>query len=140
MSRNHGKNTVIIIDGTALTRNIKNSTAEDSLDLEDVTCYGTNRKEYDVSLGDGKITMDGNYATGTTGPKAILQGIRRDQESGAKTTVTLIRRPEGTGSGKPQESYDVWVGKYVETSPAAGYVTFSCELQPTGDPVYSTQA
>lgn len=134
MSRNHGKNTVIIIDGDTLTTRIKNSGLDQTTDTEDVTCYGVDDKEYDVSLRDGKFKMDGVYDTATTGPKKVLERI-----IDAKEAVTLIRRIEGTGSGKPQESFSVIVENYSETAPSSGYVMWSADMQKTGPITRTTQ-
>lgn len=132
MSRSHGKKTIFTVDGNDLSRHTKNSGWESTLDAEDTTCYGVDDHEYDISLGDGKFTADGVYDTASTGPRTVLQGIQDDQKSGAKGLVTVVRRIEGTGSGKPQETFSAIVTKYGETSASTGYVMWSAEFQKSG--------
>ena len=56
------------------------------------------------------------------------------------TVVTLIRRPEGTGSGLPQESLSVLVKTYTETNPVADMITWSCAMTKSDAITRTTQA
>jgi hypothetical protein len=70
--------------------------------------------------------MEGIYDNSAgAGPRAIVPPL-------VGSTVELIRRPEGTGSGKPQDRVDVLVLNYVETSPVADMVSWSCSMQMSG--------
>ncbi|MES2211415.1 MAG: hypothetical protein V4515_14725 [Chloroflexota bacterium] len=130
----HGKDTYLSLDGNDLSPFSNTSSWEDSSDKHDVTCYGANRKAFAYGLGDGKLSFGGVYDNTAAGPKAVIEAIKDAREN-----VTLIRRPEGTGSGRPQESVDVLVEKYSESSPVADMVTWSCDLQPSGDITRTTQ-
>lgn len=130
----HGKDTFISLDGNDLSDFTNTSSWEDSSDTHDVTCYGANRKAYSYGLGDGKVSIGGVYDNTASGPKAIIEAIKD-----AGDLVVLIRRPEGTGSGKPQESVNVVVEKYSESNPVADMITWSCDLQPSGDVTRTTQ-
>lgn len=134
MSFVHAKNTFISIDGNNLSTFTNTSSWEDSSAKHDVTCYGANRMAYAYGLGDGKQTIGGVYDNTAAGPKAVLEAIKDAGE-----LVTLIRRPEGTGSGRPQESVSVLVEKYTESSPVADMVTWSADLQMSGDITRTTQ-
>lgn len=134
MSFVHGKDTYISLDGDDLSAYTNTSSWEDNSDKHDVTTYGAERKAYAYGLGDGKLSFGGIYDNTAAGPKAIIEGVKD-----AKALVTLIRRPEGTGSGLPQESVSVLVEKYSESSPVADMVTWSCDLQMSGDITRTTQ-
>jgi hypothetical protein len=71
--------------------------------------------------------------TASTGPRAVIEPL-------VGTKVPAVRRPEGTGSGKPQDTVDVVVTSYVETSPVADMVTWSVELQGSDAVASTTQS
>ncbi len=139
MSFVHGRDTFISLDGDDLSPYTNTSSWEDTSDKHDVTCYGANRKAYNPGLGDGKLSFGGVYDNTAAGPKAIIEAIKAGHDAGTITSVTLIRRPEGTGSGRPQESVAVMVEKYTESNPVADMVTWSCDLQMSGDITRTTQ-
>jgi len=126
----HGKGTFISLNAVNLSTFTDASELERNADKHDVTTYGKDDHVYQGGLGDGKASMSGTYDNGVAGPRATIEPL-------VGTVVTLIRRPEGTGSGKPQDSVSVLVEKYVETNPVAGMVAWSAELQPS-DAVNST--
>lgn len=126
----HGKNTYISLNAADLSAFTRESSFERGSDSHDVTCYGKNDHVFVGGLGNNKASMGGIYDNGVTGPRDIIEPL-------VGTVVTLIRRPEGTGSGLPQDSVSVLVEKYVETSPVADMVTWSCEMQ-CSDAVTST--
>lgn len=134
MSFVHGKDTFLSLDGNDLSPYTNTSSWEDSSDKHDVTMYGAARKAYRYGLGDGKLSFGGAYDSTAGGPKAVIEAIKD-----AGDLVPLIRRPEGTGAGLPQESVEVLVEKYVETAPVADMVTWSCDLQMSGDITRTTQ-
>lgn len=134
LQKTHSTNVVIILDGNDLSEYLEDSTWDDTNEKQMVTTYGNRRNVYDYGLGDGKLTISGVYDVTENGPKAVIEEIKDD-----KRMVTLVRRPEGTGSGKPQESVSVLIEKYTETAPVAGYVKFACDVQPSGDITRTTQ-
>jgi hypothetical protein len=121
----HGKSTIITVDGdTILGANTSEWTNE--ADEEDMTCYGDGDGVVAASTRRGSFTMGGKYLVGATGPAAVLQPL----VGGAN--VAFVGKPEGTGTGKPNYACDVHVKKYVQTLPAAGYITWSAELTRSG--------
>lgn len=120
----HGKNTFISLNGSDLSAFTNTSEFTRKADKHDTTTYGKNDHVYEGGLGDGAFSMGGIYDNGTTGPRDIIEPL-------IGTVVTAIRRPEGTGAGKPQDSVSVLVEEYVETSPVADMVTWSVTLQPS---------
>jgi hypothetical protein len=131
MSFVHGKNTYFSLGGVDLSAYTNTSTFTRGADIHDVTTYGKSDHVNAGGLGTSGLGAGGIYDnTASTGPRAAIEPL-------IGTTVTMIRRPEGTGSGKPQDSVSVVVGSYVETSPVADFVQWSVEL--TGsDAVTST--
>ena len=129
----HGKDTIITIDSNDISAYVKTSDLEQTGDSHDVTTYGKDAHVYSGGLKDGKATMEGVYDNSTTsGPKAVIQPL-------VGTVVTLVRKPEGTGTGKPIDTVDVLVTSYKETSPVADMVSWSCEMQFSDDLVTTTQ-
>jgi hypothetical protein len=134
MANVHGKNTVITLNGDDLSAYSNNTEFERSADSHDVTTYGKNSHVKSGGLGDGTCTLQGFYdSTASTGPRAVIEPL-------IGTVVELIRRPEGTGSGKPEDTVDVLVVKYVESSPVADMVTWSCEMEFSDDVASTAQA
>ncbi|MGC4942140.1 hypothetical protein [Kribbella sp. DT2] len=131
MAFKHGKDTVITLDGDDLSAFTTTSELNRSADSHDVTTYGKSAHVYVGGLLDGKASMSGIYdSTAVTGPRAIIRPL-------LGTVVELVRKPEGTGTGKPVDTMDVLVSGYVETNPVADMVTWSCEMQ-ISDAVVST--
>ena len=126
----HGKNTYISLNAVDLSAFCNTSSFERGSDKHDVTCYGKNDHVFSGGLGNNNASMGGVYDNGAAGPRDTIEPL-------VGTVVTLIRRPEGTGSGLPQDSVSVLVTKYVESSPVADMVTWSCEMQ-CSDAVTST--
>lgn len=130
----HGKDTYISLDGDDLSAYTDTSSWEDTSEKHQVTCYGADRHAYAYGLGDGKLSFGGTYDNTNAGPKATIEGVK---DAGA--LVTLIRRPEGTGSGLPQESVSVLVEKYTESNPVADMIKWTCDLQMSGNITRTTQ-
>lgn len=129
----HGKDTFISLNGSDLSAFTNTSELSRSADSHDVTTYGKNSHVYQGGLLDGTASMGGIYDNGATGPRDIIEPL-------IGTVVTLIRRPEGTGTGRPQDSVAVLVTGYVETNPVADMVTWSAELQMSDEVTSTNQA
>jgi len=133
----HGKNTYISLDGDDLSAFTDSSELNRSADNHDVTTYAAattgGAHVYEGGLTDAKATMSGTYDSAATGPRGVIEPL-------IGTKVVLIRRPEGTGSGKPVDTVDVVVTGYVETNPVADMVKWSCEMQCSGAVASTTQA
>lgn len=128
MARVHSKHTVIIIDDIDVSEHCTDSTCEESSGTEDNTTYGKNKIVKDPTLGDGAFSCSGKYATKATAnsPRAVLKPL-------VGTKVNVKYRPEGTGSGLPQDSFDVVITKYNESAPVGGYRLWSIETEPSDD-------
>lgn len=125
----HGKKTVLIVNGANISQYVKTSKYSRKRDIEKVTTYGKESVVKAPSLKDSSLDVDGNYdSTATTGPRALLQTLF---DSG--DLVPVIRRTEGTGSGKPQDSFMAIVASYEESNPADGYIMWSTTLEISDD-------
>jgi hypothetical protein len=118
----HGKETVIKVGATDLSAFTNTSTFTRTADSHDVTTYGKDDHVFAGGLGNGTASMGGIYDNGASGPRDILEPL-------IGTEVVLTRQPEGTGSGLPQDVVDAIITSYVETSPVADMVAWSCEFQ-----------
>lgn len=128
----HGKNTYISLDGDDLSAYCNTSQLGRTADSHDVTTYGKNSHVFAGGLGNGTASMGGIYDDTTAGPRDVIEPL-------IGTVVVLVRRPEGTGSGKPQDTVDVLVTGFTETAPVADMVTWECQMQLSGDVASANQ-
>ena len=135
MTFRHGKDTVVLFNGTDISQYTNNTEDTDETENHDVTCYGAVRKAYVAGLGDGTFVISGTHNDAAGNPREVIKPVKA-----AGTAVTFVYRAEGTGSGKSQSSVSVLVSSYVQTSPVAGVVTWKSELQMTGALTETDQA
>lgn len=133
MAFKHGKDTYISLAASDLSAYTNTSELEVTADSHDVTCYGKDDHVKSGGLLDGKVSMGGIYDDTNSGPKAVIEPL-------IGTVVTLIRRPEGTGTGLPQESLSVLVKSYKETNPVADMIAWACEMEKSDVITRTTQA
>lgn len=129
----HGKNTYISVDSNDLSAFCSASNLDVEADEHDVTMYGATDYAVQGGLVKKSASISGTYDDSASGPKAVLEPL-------IGTVVTLVRRPEGTGTGLPQESVSVLVKKYSESNPVAGMITWSCDLTGSGAITRTTQS
>ena len=124
----HGKSTVVVVNAVDISQFTKTSEFTRGVDTHDTTHYGDDNHEYSGGLGDNAFSMGGTFDnTAGIGPRAVLRPLMD-----SKALVTLVRRPEGTGAGKAQDSVSVIVEKYVETNPVTDMVTWAAECKCSG--------
>lgn len=130
----HSKGAVITINAQSLTAYANNIEWARTADSHDVTTFGKNDHVFMGGLGNGTATVTGFYdSTAVTGPRGILEPL-------IGTVVGMIYRPEGTGTGKPEDSVNVLVTGYTESVPVADMITWQCSLQLSDAVVTSAQA
>lgn len=130
----HGKGVVYTLNADDLSAYSNSITFSRSADSHDVTTFGKNSKVYQSGLKDGTAKVSGIYDnTAVTGPSALFRGLL----GGA--SVPLVYKPEGTGTGKPSATVQVIVTGYEESAPVADMITFSADLQLSGDITDATQ-
>lgn len=134
MSFVHGKNTFVSVDGNDLSAYTNTSNLNASADVHQLTTYGKNTHVFGGGLANNQVSLGGSYDNhATTSPRRILLPRRG-------TTVTLVRRPEGTGTGKPQDTLSAVLTSYVETNPVGGYIEWTAEFQGSDDVTTIDQA
>jgi len=134
MARQHGKSTVVKVNAVDLTQYTSNSQISRKGDAHDVTGGGVDDYVHAGGLKGGTFTMDGTYdTTAVTGPRAALQGL-------LATSVPIIRQPEGTGTGKPQDSFNAVMTGYSESNPVSDMVKWSAEFTISGAVTTTPQA
>lgn len=134
MAFTHGRHTFISLAAKDLSAFCNTSSLTRDADEHDVTTYGKDDHVFSGGLRAGSASMGGIYDnSATVGPRAVIEPL-------IGTVVTLIRRPEGTGAGKPQQSVSVHVKSYQETSPVADMISWTCELTKSDAITDSTQA
>jgi hypothetical protein len=122
----HGRNTVFKVATKDLSPVTKTSSFEYSADVHDVTGYGATGHAKQGGLTDGKFTASGTYdSTAVTGSRVVLEPL-------VGTTVAILRQPEGTATGKPQDSFSAVLSKYVETNPVDDMITWSADFEISG--------
>mgnify|MGYP001389225907 CR=1 FL=1 len=131
----HSKGTAVSLGEQDLTRYVNSCTVTRTAEAQDVTTLGNDSMVYAPGLKDGTATIEGIYDdTQTTGPGAVLRPL-----VGAPA-VPFVWQPEGAGSGRPMATVDALVTSYEESSEVPNMVTFSVELQFSGDIVDTTSA
>jgi len=125
----HGKDTFVSINGVNLSTYSTKSSFKRSHDSPDVTTFSSGgAHNYQGGLSDGTFTLEGIYdSTATLGPRDALEPL-----IDGSTLVALVRRPEGTGAGRPQDPVNVLITDYEEESPVADMVTWTLECQLSG--------
>ena len=130
----HGKNTVVKVATADLSAYTDTSELPRTADSHDVTTYGNDSHRKAGGLLDGTFTMSGTYdSTALTGPRAKLEPL-------LGTICAVIRQPEGTGSGLPQDSFNALLTGYTETNAVADMVKWSASFEIDGDVDTTAQA
>jgi hypothetical protein len=125
----HGKDTFVSVNGVNLSAYSTKTTFKRTHDSHDVTTFTSGGAHiYQGGLSDGEAEIEGIYdSTATLGPRDALEPL-----IDGTTNVAFVRRPEGTGTGRPQDTVQVLVTDYEEESPVADMVTWTLTLQLSG--------
>lgn len=133
MSKSHGKLTVITVATNDISPYCTNSQLTRGGDKHDLTGYGKDDHVFQGGLKSGSFTCEGWYDnTATVGPGIVMKPL-------VLTVVAVTRKVEGTGVGKPLESFSALLEEYVETSPVADYVKWSAKFTVSDAITDSTQ-
>lgn len=128
----HGKDYYVAVATKDLSTYVKTSSWEDNPDIHDITGSGTDDKTFRGGQIQRNFTMGGWYdVSETTGPAYLATIIG--------TTVAFERRVNGTGTGKPKQTCQVVVGKYVESQKNDDITQWTCDFQVTGAVTRGTQ-
>lgn len=132
----HGKSTYISVATKDISAYTTDSQFKHAADKHEVTAYGATGHEYADGLGlkAHHFTCSGWFdTTASTGTAAVLDG----QEG---QLLAIVRRIQGTGTGKPEQTFNAVLDDYTETSPVADIVKWSANFTVSGDVSNSTQA
>jgi hypothetical protein len=128
MAKVHGRKTAVLLGGIDLTQYSNNSQLEFNPDNHDTTTYGKNSHVFSAGLLNGNGTLSGFYdSTLVTGPKAMIMPLL------GVADVVFQHRPEGTGSGLPQDQVNCLITKYTQTHPVADMITWALDVQFSDD-------
>lgn len=134
MSTSHGKLTVITVATKDISPYTKTSSLERGAAVHNTTGYGVDDEVNAGGLRNGKFTCGGVYDnTASVGPRNALNGL-------VGTVVAVVRKVEGTGTGKPNDAFNAVLEKYVETNPHDDMVTWSADFTVSGPVTSTTQA
>jgi hypothetical protein len=86
-------------------------------------------------MTDGTLSASGTYDDTASGPKAVIEPLMRNGQ-----LVAAVYRPEGTGSGLPEQSFNVLVTTYGESSAVGEMIKWSSEMQVSGAVTDTTQS
>ena len=129
----HGKDYFVSVDGKDLTQYVKTSSWESNPDIHDTTGSGTDDKTSRGGQVGRTFTMGGWFDSEPVDGPMFLGDI-------PAVTVPLIRRVAGTGTGLPEQSCMVVVGKYVESQKNDDITQWTCDFTVTGPVAKSVQA
>jgi hypothetical protein len=119
----HGKTTKLTVATKDISPFTKTSSYEGDADVHDTTGYGATAHTKAGGLLDGKFTCGGTYDnTVSVGPRNAIKPL-------LGTSVVVTRKPEGTGTGLPLDTFTAVVVKYTETNPVDDMVTWAAEFE-----------
>jgi hypothetical protein len=134
MAYQHGRSTVVSVAAKDLSAYTNTSQLNRKADVHDTTCYGVDDKTKQGGLRENTFTMGGIYdSTIATSPRGVFVGA-------VGSTLAIVRKPEGTGSGKPNEAFSGVLNSYVETNPVADMVSWQADFDISGPVTTTTQA
>lgn len=126
MSTVHGRKTVVTVATKDVSPFTKTSTYERNADSHDISGYGADDKTFAGGQRYAKFTLGGTYDnTASTGPRNVFN-------TALGTTLAVIRKVEGTGTGLPQDAFNAVLTKYVETNPVDDMISWSAEMDISG--------
>lgn len=128
MAHKHGKDTVLKVNSNDISQYTTESELSETTDTHESTTYGADDHGFDPGLNNGTFTCSGIYdSTASTGPRAVFKAVKA-----LNAAVTVLRQDEGTGSGKPQDSFSGILTSYVQTNPVADMIKWKADFQITG--------
>lgn len=129
MAKGHSKELVVKVNANDISQYTSESELNETTDTHDNTGYGADSHGFNAGLNNGTFTCGGTYdTTASTGPRAVMKAVKA-----LNAAVAIIRQPEGTGAGKPQDSFNGILTAYKESAPVADNIKWTAEFQISGD-------
>lgn len=135
MAFKNANDVYLSIDGTNIAAYCGSIEVSYSVDSIETTTFSAGGHTYQGGMTDGSISVEGTYDDTAGGPKAVIEPTMRDGQ-----LVAAVYRPEGTGSGKPQQAFNVLVTSYGESSAVGDMIKWSSEMQISGGVTDTVQA
>lgn len=137
MSFRHGRSSYFQLDNSAgslvdLSNRLDEVSISRSVETGEITTFGANAKSYIVGLADGTISISGKFHSDID---AHIQGVIAALSAGTLASASWqYRASSATASAtNPQYSGEALITSYEVSSSVSDVVTFSLELQITGD-------
>ena len=115
------------INGVVISAFLNSIESNRKVDSIDTTTFGQSGHVYQGGLTDGTMSCGGIYDSGVAGPKAVMEPLMA-----AGQLVPVVYRPEGTGSGKPQQTCNGLVNTYVESAALNDMIKWTSDVQISG--------
>lgn len=120
----HGRNTVFKIDNsggvlTDISAYLTSVDYPDNVESSETTTFGKSRKTRIAGLGDGSISLSGNWDAALDAILAGIKGLIGTYEYG----------PDGGSAGKIRYTGEVLCTSYQVQSPVGGVATFSASFE-----------
>lgn len=126
MAQVHGKSGALLIATKDVSPYTKSIDFDQSADSHDTTTFGATGHTYSGGLTDGKVSLAGVYDnTASVGPRGAIK-------ANLGLTVAFRYRPEGVGTGRPEDQFNVVVTGYKESVPVDDMIQWSADLQISG--------
>lgn len=124
MSFKHGKNTVVLLNGTDVSTYFRDTSLSTSVDVADTTTFSSSDKTYIPGLIDSTVSASGLYDGSVGAVDEIMVGALGGS---SKAVLTVLRH--GVQSGDPADVIYVDETSYELSSPVADVVTISANFQ-----------
>ena len=134
MAEVQGKVTSLLLAAYDISPFTDKCDGKHAADENESTCYGA--EGHEVAAGGLKTigySIGGKWVNGATGPRVKVQQL-------VGTKVAFTYRPEGVGTGLPEETSTVHVKEFNSSSPVADIVRWTAELTVSGVVTFGTQA
>lgn len=132
----HGKNTFVSVNGDDISGFTNSAELTLGTDAHDRTAFGDDDKRKFPGLNESSFSCEGWYdSTASGGTRDVFTTVRD-----GNAAVTVIHRPEGTGSTLPQNSFSAVLTSYVESNAVDDIVMWSAEFEVDGAVNQTAQA
>jgi hypothetical protein len=126
MASAHGRLTNVTVATKDISPYCKTSSYELTADNHDTTGYGATAHTKAGGLTDGTFSAGGTY------DNTVSVGPRNALANQLGVTQAIVRKVEGTGTGKPQDTFNAVLTKYTETNPVDDMVTWAATWEISG--------
>jgi hypothetical protein len=136
----HGKKAVFKLDDSGGTLRDLSAYCDEvgfprEVETAESTTFGANSKTYIVGLADATVSVSGKFDSTADG---YVAGALNALITGTATTLTFEHGPDSATAGRIKYTGESIITSYEVSAPVGDLVTFSLELQVTGDVTRTT--